>query len=58
MKVGDLVKFKGTDETEHGVGKGILVEIRTTVGGAHGVLWDFLGGFVGWQREYELEVIA
>ena len=57
MKPGDLVKFKGEDETEPGSAKGILVEIRTSVGGTHGVMWDFLGGNIGWQREYELEVI-
>tara|TARA_B100000131_G_scaffold27433_1_gene26044 strand:- start:7760 stop:7945 length:186 start_codon:yes stop_codon:yes gene_type:complete len=57
MKVGDFVKFKGENESEPGAAKGLLVEIRTTVGGTHGVMWDFLGGQIGWQREYELEVI-
>ena len=57
MKVGDLVKFKGCDESDPATAKGILVEIRTTVGGYYGVMWDFLGGQIGGQREYELEVI-
>jgi hypothetical protein len=57
MKVGDLVKFKGEDENDEGAARGLLVEIRSSVGGTHGVMWDFLGGQIGWQRTHEIEVI-
>ena len=57
MQVGDLVKFKGENENDEGAAKGLLVEIRSSVSGTHGVMWDFLAGQVGWQREYEIEVI-
>jgi len=62
MKIGDLVKFKGEDEKDPATAKGILIEIRNTVGGTHGVMWDFLVstgyGMIGWQREREIEVIS
>ena len=57
MKVGDLVKFKGENEHCRGAAKGLLVEIRESVGGVYGVMWDFLDGRTGWQREFEIEVI-
>ena len=57
MKVGDLVKFKGEDENDEGAAKGLLVEIRSSIGGTHGVMWDFLAGQIGWQRMHEIEVI-
>ena len=57
MKVGDLVKFKGENENDEGAAKGLLVEIRDTVGVDYGIMWDFLGGQIGWQRGHEIEVI-
>ena len=57
MKVGDLVKFKGENENDFAAARGLLVEIRGTIGGSYGVMWDFLGGQIGWQREHEIEVI-
>jgi hypothetical protein len=57
MKVGDLVKFKGEDENDVNSAKGLLVEMRVTIGGTHGVMWNFLNGQIGWQREHEIEVI-
>jgi len=57
IKVGDLVKFKGENEHCRSAAKGLLVEIRVGIGGAYGVMWDFLGGRIGWQREFEIEVI-
>ncbi len=57
MKVGDLVKFKGENEHCRGAAKGLLVEIRESAGGTYGVMWDFLDGRTGWQREFEIEVI-
>mgnify|MGYP001449486018 CR=1 FL=1 len=58
MKVGDLVKFKGANENDKGAARGLLVEIRGTVGGSYGVMWNFLGGQIGWQRKHEIEVIS
>tara|TARA_Y100000310_G_scaffold313370_1_gene361667 strand:+ start:263 stop:460 length:198 start_codon:yes stop_codon:yes gene_type:complete len=62
MKIGDLVKFKGENENDPSSAKGILVEIRDTVGGTHAVMWDFLVdtgyGMIGWQRKHEIEVIS
>ena len=58
MQVGDLVKFKGENEHCRGAAKGLLVEIRDTLGvTSHGVMWDFLNGRIGYQREFEIEVI-
>ena len=57
MKVGDLVKFKGEDENETGAATGLLVEVRNSISGAHGIMWDFFPGQIGWQREWEIEVI-
>ena len=57
MKIGDLVKFKNEDENDPATAKGLLVEIRSSVGGTHGVMWDFLTGRIGWQRKHEIEVI-
>ena len=57
MKVGDLVKFKGEDENEMGAAIGLLVEVRGSISGTHGIMWDFLEGRIGWQREWEIEVI-
>ena len=57
MKVGDLVKFKGENEHCRGASKGLLVEIREGIGGTYGIMWDFLDGRIGWQREFEIEVI-
>ena len=57
LKVGDLVKFKGEDENDINCSKGLLVEMRTTISGTHGVMWDFLNGQIGWQRKHEIEVI-
>jgi len=56
-KIGDLVKFKGEDENERGAAKGLLVEMRPGAGWECGVMWDFLGGQIGWQRKNEIEVI-
>ena len=58
MKVGDLVKFKGEDENDPSAAKGLLVEIRSTVAGTHGVMWDFLSGQIGWQHKHQIEVIS
>ena len=58
MKVGDLVKFKGEDENDPSAAKGLLVEVRPTIAGTHGVMWDFLAGQIGWQREHEIEVVS
>ncbi len=58
MKIGDLVKFKGEDENDPGTAIGLLVEIRHSMGGTHGIVWDFLDGQIGWQRKHEIEVIS
>ena len=58
MKVGDLVKFKGENVNDEGAAKGLLVEIRGNVVASYGVMWDFLGGQIGWQRMHEIEVIS
>mgnify|MGYP003661291027 CR=1 FL=1 len=57
MKVGDLVKFKGENEYCRESAKGLIVEIRDTVAGTYGIMWDFLDGQVGWQKGFEIEVI-
>lgn len=58
MKVGDLVKWRKEDLEDPDSGKGLLIEIRMAgPAGEYGVMWDFLKGKVGWQREWEIEVI-
>ena len=57
MKVGDMVKFRCEDVDDLSYAKGLLVMIRCTIGGTHGVMWDFLDGQIGWQREHEIEEI-
>jgi hypothetical protein len=58
VKAGDLVKFKKSKRHNFDSACGLLIEIRPAgPAGEYGVMWDFLEGQIGWQREWEIEVI-
>ena len=60
MKVGDLVKFKGEDEADPDIGKGLVVEVKNPTSSVTyevWVSWSFLDGKVGRNFSYQLEVI-
>ena len=60
IKVGDLVKFKGEDLNDPDNGKGIVVEVKDPTASPANevyVAWNFLGGKVGKNWSYMLEVI-
>lgn len=35
----------------------VIISTRPVPAGEYGVMWDFLEGQIGWQREWEIEVI-
>ena len=60
MKPGDLVKFKNEDLHDPNTAKGLVIEVKNphrSVTYEVWISWDFLGGEVGRNFSYQLEVI-